>query len=58
MSQSTLPTRKQSQVTLSHFQSKEKTLQQWEDQKEKLSRFKLNFPDLTESFDQIGRAHV
>ncbi|MFA0038612.1 tyrosine-type recombinase/integrase [Vibrio sp. 10N.261.52.A1] len=51
MSHSNLPTRKQPQVTLSQFQSTKKTLQQWEEQKEKLSRFKLNFPDLTDSFD-------
>ena len=51
MTLSKLPMRKQPQVTLSRTQSTKKINQQWEEQKEKLGRFRLNFPDLTDSFD-------
>ena len=51
MTSSKLPTLRQNQVTLSHLNSHQETVQQWDKQKEKLSRFKLNFPNLNESFD-------
>jgi integrase len=51
MTNSNFPTQRQNQVTLSPESSHQETVQQWEKQKEKLSRFKLNFPNLNESFD-------
>lgn len=41
---------KQNQVTLSHLKSQEKTQEQWSTQKEALKRFKVQLPDLTDSF--------
>lgn len=51
MANSQLPTKKQNQVTLSPESSHQEIVQQWANQKEKLRRFKLNFPNLNESFD-------
>ncbi|MEZ8025601.1 hypothetical protein [Vibrio sp. 1F255] len=41
---------KQNQVTLSYLNSQEETQEQWSKQKEKLKRFKVQLPDLTDSF--------
>ena len=46
-----LPVTKQSQVTLSQLKKHDETHQQWAQQQQHLSRFKLNFPDLSHSFD-------
>ena len=50
MTQQTLPSIKYSQVTLSRLNSQQETVDKWQDYKQKLSRFKVNFPDLSESF--------
>lgn len=50
MSQQNLPSIKQSQVTLSRLKSQQETVHKWQDNQQKLNRFKLNFPDLSESF--------
>lgn len=50
-STSQLPVIKHKQVTLSHSKSQSDTHNQWTKQQQHLSRFKLNFPDLTHSFD-------
>lgn len=51
MTRQYLPTNKQNQVTLSQSKSQQKTDEQWANQKIKLRRFQLNFPNLSESFD-------
>jgi len=51
MTSAQVPVAKQNQVTLSQSNSNKETVEQWDKQKEQLSRFKLNFPDLSDSFD-------
>jgi integrase len=51
MSNPKLPAQKYNQVTLSPKKSHQETVQQWAEQKERLRRFKLHFPNLNESFD-------
>ncbi|TKF19971.1 integrase [Vibrio genomosp. F6] len=50
MSTLTKPHNKKNQVTLSHLKSQQDVINQWQEQQHQLSRFKLNFPDLTDSF--------
>ncbi|PMH44791.1 integrase [Vibrio sp. 10N.286.49.B3] len=44
------PMVKTNQVTLSHLKSQDETEQLWDENKQSLKRFKLNFPDLSDSF--------
>ncbi|WP_318479398.1 tyrosine-type recombinase/integrase [Photobacterium leiognathi] len=48
---STYPIIKQNQVTLSQLKSQHSVIQQWRQKQQQLKRFKLNFPDLSNSFD-------
>lgn len=48
---STYPIIKQNQVTLSQLKSQRDVTQQWREKQQQLKRFKLNFPDLSNSFD-------
>ncbi|WP_305843198.1 tyrosine-type recombinase/integrase [Photobacterium leiognathi] len=50
MSDSSYPIIKSNQVTLSHLKSQRKVKQLWRQQQKNLKRFKLNFPDLSDSF--------
>lgn len=50
MDQRDLPRIKQNQVTLSQLKSQEDTVNLWSNNQQKLNRFKINFPDLSESF--------
>ncbi|MDV7106363.1 tyrosine-type recombinase/integrase [Vibrio sp. TH_r3] len=50
MSAANLPALKKSQVTLSHLKSQDDVSNEWQEQKEKLHRFKLQLPDLSQSF--------
>lgn len=50
MSTSKLPIQKQNQVTLSQLKSQNDVNQQWQENKSRLGRFKLKFPDLSQSF--------
>ncbi|HHC7201796.1 TPA: tyrosine-type recombinase/integrase [Vibrio parahaemolyticus] len=50
MNQQTLPSIKQNQVTLSPLKSQQEAVKRWQGNQQKLNRFKLNFPDLSESF--------
>ncbi|PSV87116.1 integrase [Photobacterium leiognathi] len=50
MSNSSYPTFKNNQVTLSYLKSQREVKQLWGEKQKKLKRFKLNFPDLSDSF--------
>ncbi|WP_238935345.1 tyrosine-type recombinase/integrase [Vibrio diabolicus] len=45
-----LPSNMLNQVTLSQFKFQKDAADRWQDQKEKIGRFKLNFPNLSDSF--------
>lgn len=50
MSDSSYPTFKNNQVTLSRLKSQREVRQLWKKKQQNLKRFKLNFPDLSDSF--------